>query len=291
MIIQRSRDHHSTLSGTLTRVMTEVRRGYRSPIPEGKFITRTWTHAPPESHTIRYEGIIHGYRGMVTRVHNPKTGFFEIKRSPVPSPTVSPVRGLHGATSDIKPSLAQARTAIKHKQSTETPHLSSSTYSKHRPKTSQITGSTYKCKPKVLYGSDSLGKAIRVWNSNERTLEEIGARMRQLQKDIQLMKSAIKRREADDKTGKSSTVKERVITPEALAERLRQRRRQAMQSRPIATEQKDSSDSEDDQNQPGTSAATAKKHKRNQQFMFVENRKPPEAEDSGTSEEKTNLKK
>ena len=68
-----------------------------------------------------------------------------------------------------------------------------------------------------------------------------------------------------------------------MAERLRQRRRQAMQSRSTATAQKDSTDSEDDQNQPGTSAATAKKHKRNQQFMFVENREPPEASQPGIS--------
>ena len=93
------------------------------------------------------------YRGIVTRVHNPKTGYFEIKRSPPPSPTVSPVPGLHGATSDIKPSLAQARTAIKHQPSTETPHLPRSTILKQstskttdsttlvEPKSSQITGS------------------------------------------------------------------------------------------------------------------------------------------------------
>ena len=55
--------------------MTEVRRGYRSPIPEGKYITRTWTHAPPEPHIIKYEGTRHGYRGPVTRIHNPKTGY------------------------------------------------------------------------------------------------------------------------------------------------------------------------------------------------------------------------
>ena len=121
--------------------MTEVRRGYRSPIPEGKYITRTWTHAPPETHTIRYEGTKHGYRGMVTRVHNPKTGFFEIKRSPLPSPTVSPVRGLHDASSDIKPSLTQVRTAIKHQQSTETPFLPRSTPRKST--TSKTTSSTY----------------------------------------------------------------------------------------------------------------------------------------------------
>ena len=73
--------------------------------------------------------------------------------------------------------------------------------------------------------------------------------------------------------------KPEVETVEALAERLRQRRRQAMQSRPPATEhtEQNSSDSENDQNQPGTSAATAKKHKRPHQFMFVENRKPPES--------------
>ena len=38
--------------------MTEVRRGYRTPVPEGTYITRTWTEAPPEPHIIRYEGII-----------------------------------------------------------------------------------------------------------------------------------------------------------------------------------------------------------------------------------------
>ena len=81
--------------------MTEVRRGYRSPIPEGEYISRTWTHAPPEPHIIRYEGVKHGYRGLVTRIHNPKTGYFEVKRSPPPSPTVSPVPGLHGTSRDI----------------------------------------------------------------------------------------------------------------------------------------------------------------------------------------------
>ena len=30
--------------------MTEVRRGYRTPIPEGTYITRNWTEAPP-NHT------------------------------------------------------------------------------------------------------------------------------------------------------------------------------------------------------------------------------------------------
>ena len=144
--------------------MTEVRRGHRSPIPEGKYIARTWTHAPPEPHIIRYEGIKHGYRDLVTRVYNSKTGYFEVKRSPLPSPTVSPVPGLHDAPSDIKPPLAQARTALKRSTTTETTFLScsippesstgkitDSTYLKHRPKTCQITGSTYKCKPEVLY--------------------------------------------------------------------------------------------------------------------------------------------
>ena len=124
--------------------MTEVRRGYRSPIPEGKYIPRTWTHAPPEPHIVRYEGIKHGYRGLVTRVHNPKTRYFEVKRSPLASPAVSPVPGLHDASSDIKPSLAQARTALKRSTTTETPFLPSSTPLKQSTsKTCQITDSTY----------------------------------------------------------------------------------------------------------------------------------------------------
>ena len=97
--------------------MTEVRRGYRTPIPDGTYTTRTWTEAPPEPHMIRYEGIRHGYRGLVTRVHNPMTGFFEVKRSPLPSPTVSPVPGLHGTTRDIKLSLSSTRTDPKLKLS------------------------------------------------------------------------------------------------------------------------------------------------------------------------------
>ena len=63
------------------------------------------------------------------------------QRSPVPSPTVSPVPGLHGATSDIKPSLAQARTALKRSTTTETPFISHST-TLVGSKTSQITSST-----------------------------------------------------------------------------------------------------------------------------------------------------
>ena len=112
--------------------MTEVRRGYRPPIPEGRYVTRTWTEAPPEPHVIRYEGIKHGYRGLVTRVHNLRTGFFEVKRSPLQSPAVSPVHGttlhgMHGTTRDIKLfklSLSISRTDHKLKQSTntETPH-------------------------------------------------------------------------------------------------------------------------------------------------------------------------
>ena len=117
--------------------MTEVRRGYRSLIPEGKYIARTWTQAPPDPHIVRYEGVKHGYRGIVTRVHNPKTGYFEIKRSPLPSPTVSPVPGLHGAARDIKPTLSTSRTDHKLKQTIETPHVPSSTL----PKTTNITGS------------------------------------------------------------------------------------------------------------------------------------------------------
>ena len=119
---------------------TEVRRGYRTPIPEGTYHTRTWTEAPPEPHIIRYEGIRHGYRGLVTRVHNPKTGYFEVKRSPLQSPAVSPVPGLHGAVRDIKPSLSIARSDQQLKRSStniETPIISRSTHSK----TSHITGS------------------------------------------------------------------------------------------------------------------------------------------------------
>ena len=132
--------------------MTEVRRGYRSPIPEGKYITRTWTQAPPDPHTIRYEGIKHGYRGLVTRVHNPKTGYFEVKHSPLQSPAVSPIPDLHGATSDIKSSFSIARSDQKHKRSlnTETPHLSRSTTLKSSTsKSCQITGSNHsKIRPK-----------------------------------------------------------------------------------------------------------------------------------------------
>ena len=123
--------------------MTEVRRGYRSPIPEGKYIARTWTHAPPEPHVIRYEGIKHGYRDLVTRVYNPKTWYFEVKRSPPPSPTVSPVPGLHGASSDIKPlSHSKSRTAIKPSTS-KISTLPGSTTLVGTSKTSHITGSTY----------------------------------------------------------------------------------------------------------------------------------------------------
>ena len=68
------------------------------PDTRGAYVTRNWTEAPPEPHAVKYEGACHGYRGVVTRVHNPKTGFFELKRSPIPSPTVSPVTRLHGTT-------------------------------------------------------------------------------------------------------------------------------------------------------------------------------------------------
>ena len=121
--------------------MTEVRRGYRTPVPEGKYVTRTWTEAPPEPHIIRYERIRHGYHGIVTRVHNPETGLFEVRRSPLQSSAVSPVPGLYGTSRDIKPTLSKARTDYKHQCSTntETPHIPSST---HLPKTSQITDST-----------------------------------------------------------------------------------------------------------------------------------------------------
>ena len=83
---------------------------------------------------------------LVTRVHNPVTGFFEVKRSPLPSPTVSPVPGLHGTSCDIKPSLSTSRTDHKLKQSTntETPFITRSTPLKQSTsKTRQITYSTY----------------------------------------------------------------------------------------------------------------------------------------------------
>ena len=117
---------------------------------------------------------------------------------------------MHGATSDIKPSLAQARTALKRSTTIETPSIprstlrrpttskiTDSTYLGKHPKTSQITGSTYKRKPEVLYGSDPLGKAIIVWNSNEKTLEETKARMRHLQKQVRIITSGVKRIQAN----------------------------------------------------------------------------------------------
>ena len=100
---------------------------------------------------------------MVTRVHNPETGFFEVKRSPLPSPTVSPVPGLHGTSRNIKPPLSTSRTDYKHKPftNTETPHIPSSThsksrqiidstYSKYRPKSSEITIRNEKFKKSIF---------------------------------------------------------------------------------------------------------------------------------------------
>ena len=53
--------------------MLEVRRGYRDPIPDGTYFTRTWTEAPPDTHTVKYEGTRYGYQRRQTMVHNPKT--------------------------------------------------------------------------------------------------------------------------------------------------------------------------------------------------------------------------
>ena len=74
-------------------------------------------------------------------VHNPETGFFEVKRSPPSSPTVSPVRRLYDTTHVIKQSSYLTRNVPKPKHSinTETPHTTSSTL----PRSSQITDNTY----------------------------------------------------------------------------------------------------------------------------------------------------
>ena len=75
----------------------EVVRGYRdTSTPEGKYTPRTWTKAPPEQHTVTYEGTRYGYRRCQTMVHNPRTGLFELKHSPIASPTVSPEQRLRG---------------------------------------------------------------------------------------------------------------------------------------------------------------------------------------------------
>ena len=64
-------------------------RGYRDiSTPEGKYTPRTWTKAPPEQHTVTYEGTRYGYRRCQTMVHNPRTELFELKHSPIASPTV-----------------------------------------------------------------------------------------------------------------------------------------------------------------------------------------------------------
>ena len=45
---------------------------------------------------LAYEGIRHGFLRRQTMVHNPSTGLFELKYSPIQSPTVSTVRRLRG---------------------------------------------------------------------------------------------------------------------------------------------------------------------------------------------------
>ena len=75
----------------------EVVCGYRdTSTSEGNYVPRTWTEAPPEQHTVTYEGTRYRYRRRQTMVHNPRTGLFELKHSPIASPTVSPVRRLRG---------------------------------------------------------------------------------------------------------------------------------------------------------------------------------------------------
>ena len=64
--------------------------------PEGKYTPRTWTKAPPEQHTVTYEGTRYGHRRLQTMAHNPRTRLFELKHSPIQSPTFIPVRRLRG---------------------------------------------------------------------------------------------------------------------------------------------------------------------------------------------------
>ena len=101
-------------SGTL-----EVVRGYRdTSTSEGKYIPRIWTEAPPEPHIVTYEGTRYGNRRRQTMVHNPSTGLFELKHSPVVSLTVSSVRRLRGTTHATKQSSSLTRTDSQLKQST-----------------------------------------------------------------------------------------------------------------------------------------------------------------------------
>ena len=100
----------------------EVVRGFRdTSTPEGKYYTRTWTEAPPEQHRVTYEGTRYGRR-LQTMVHNPRTGLFELKHSPIQSPTAGSIRRLRGtayATSQY-PSLSG--TATQNAQPTSKSH-------------------------------------------------------------------------------------------------------------------------------------------------------------------------
>ena len=121
--------HWNPNSGSL-----EVVRGYRNTrTPEGKYYPRTWTEAPPEQHTVTYELTCYGSRRLQTMVHNPRRGLFELKHSPIPSPTVSPLRRLRGTAhaTNKYPSLSgtATQTITKGLQSTSA-------------KTIQITDST-----------------------------------------------------------------------------------------------------------------------------------------------------
>ena len=109
--------------------MLKVRRGYRTPTPDGTYVTRTWTEAPPARHVVNYEGMRSSYGRLETRVHNPRTGFFELKRSPVISSTVSPVR---------QP-ISIVRTDIKIEAPEQTLQIIESTNLPIYTKTSQIT--------------------------------------------------------------------------------------------------------------------------------------------------------
>ena len=69
--------------------------GYRDiSAPEGKYYPRPWKEAPPEQDTVTYEGTLYGSQHLQTMVHNPRTGLFELKHSPIQSTTVSQVRRL-----------------------------------------------------------------------------------------------------------------------------------------------------------------------------------------------------
>ena len=86
----------------------EVVRGYRDTSkPEGKYYPRTWTEAPPTQHTVTFwEGTRYKSRRLQTIVHNPRMGLFELKHSPIPSPTVCPVRRLRGTMHPTKQYLS-----------------------------------------------------------------------------------------------------------------------------------------------------------------------------------------